>query len=276
VKHRGLAWVGIVAVVALLIIAGLGLVLRTPNYHWDVAAIPFLSLLLILIVADRITTEADDRWLPGLVVTAFVAKMLGSLARWSVLVGLYSGVGDAAGYHGRGVAFAPVWRSLRVPDITVGSAGTTFVSKVTAFFYAPHAPSDMLGGFFIFATVAFIGQLLLYSAFRRAVPGARLGWYAAGMLLLPSMVFWPSSIGKESLMITFIGITSYAASRLMGEYRIRWAFIAAAGMAGTAAIRSHIAALLAASIAVAMFFGKAPKVHGAQVRRLALVLGEPQ
>jgi len=271
VRHRGLAWVGIVAVAALVAIMGLGLVFRDPRFHWDVAAIPFASLLLILFVADRMATDVDDAWLPGLVVGAFVLKMFGSLARWSVLVDLYRGSGDAAGYHGRGAAFAPVWRSLQIPDIAVGSAGTTFVSRVTALFYAPHTPSDMLGGFFLFATFAFFGQLLLYAAFRRAVPGARLGWYAAGMLLLPSMIFWPSSIGKESLMITFIGLTAYAAARLLGEYRIRWAVVAALGMAGAAAIRIHIAALLAASITIAMVLGKVPKVRAAQVRRLALV-----
>jgi len=268
VKHRGLVWTGVVSAGILVAIVALGFVFRAPAFHWDVVAIPFISLLLVVAVASRLTTEVDGRWLPAVIVVAFFVKMLGSLARWWVLVDLYGGSGDAAGYNGRGAAFASVWRSFHVPQIDVGSAGTTFVSQVTALLYVPHVPSNMLGGFFVFATVAFLGQLLLYAAFRRAVPGARLGWYAVGVLFLPSMVFWPSSIGKESLMIFFIGIAAYGSARLLAEYRIRWVIVAAAGMAGAAAIRTHIAALLAASITVAMLLGKAPKVRVAQARRL--------
>jgi hypothetical protein len=268
VKHRGLAWTGAASAGILLAIVALGFVFRAPAFHWDVAAIPFISLLVVVTVAGRMTTEADTRWLPAAIVVAFVVKMLGALARWWVLVDLYGGVGDAAGYHGRGAAFASIWRSFHLPPTSFGSGGTQFVSDVTGLLYVPHVPSDILGGFFIFATVAFLGQLLLYSAFRRAVPGARLGWYAIGVLLLPSMVFWPSSIGKESLMIFFIGIAAYGSARLLTEYRIRWVLVAAAGMAGAAAIRVHIAALLAASITVAMVLGKAPRVRVAPVRRL--------
>ncbi len=268
-KHRGLAWTGVAAAGILVAIFVLGFVFRAPAFHWDVVAIPFVSLLLVVAVAARMTTDVDLKWLPATIVVAFVLKMLGALARWWVLVDLYGGVGDATGYNGRGAAFAAVWRSFHVPHINVGSAGTTFVAKVTALLYVPHVPSNMLGGFFVFATVAFLGQLLLYAAFRRAVPGARLGWYAIGVFFLPSMVFWPSSIGKESLMIFFIGISAYGSVRLLSEYRIRWAIVAAAGIAGAAAVRSHIAALLAASITIAMLLGKAPKVRGALVRRLA-------
>jgi len=268
VKHRGFAWTGVASAGVLAVIVSLGFVFRAPAFHWDVVAIPFISLLLVVVVADRMTTGADSGWLPAVIVGAFFLKMLGALARWWVLVDLYGGVGDAAGYNGRGAALASVWRSFHVPQIDVGSAGTTFVSQVTALLYVPHVPSNMVGGFFIFATVAFLGQLLLYAAFRRAVPGARLGWYAVGVLMLPSMVFWPSSIGKESLMVFFIGIAAYGSARLLAEYRIRWVIVAAAGMAGAAEIRTHIAALLAASITIAMLLGKAPKVRVAQVRRL--------
>jgi hypothetical protein len=268
VKHRGLAWTGAASAGILLAIVALGFVFRAPAFHWDVVAIPFISLLLVVAVASRMTTEADSRWLPAVIVVAFAVKMLGALARWWVLVDLYGSVGDATGYNARGAAFASVWRSFQVPHIDVGSAGTTFVSQVTALLYVPHVPSNMVGGFFIFATVAFLGQLLLYAAFRRSVPSARLGWYAVGVLLLPSMVFWPSSIGKESLMILFIGIAAYGSARLLAEYRVRWVIVAGAGMAGAAEIRVHIAALLAASITAAMLLGKAPKVRVAPVRKL--------
>ena len=50
--------------------------------------------------------------------------------------------------------------------------------RSTGLVYAVHQPT-MLGGFFIFATLAFIGQLLFYAAFRRAVPGGKLPVYAA-------------------------------------------------------------------------------------------------
>ncbi len=226
---------------------------------------------MIGMLAFRIVDDGDRSWLPAMVLVAFAVKLIGSGVRYLTLTVVYSGVGDAGGYYGRGIQYNDVWRAFQIPDLAVGSAGTTFTSKAAALLFTPYEPT-MLGGFFLFATVAFIGQILLYLAFRRALPRARIRWYAAAVFFWPSLVFWPSSIGKESLMLLFIGMIGWGAAHLLTRYRLRWLIVIAAGLAGAGAIRLHIAALFGVALAAAILLGAAPKVKAAQARRLALMI----
>lgn len=238
----------------------------------DWAETETMILILILAVPIGLVTRslpiaADARWLPTVVVLGYLAKLGASGFRYWALEVLYRGVGDASGYHNHGITLAPVWRSLQVPEF---AAGTEFVQAFTGLVYVPHVPT-MLGGFFLFATMAFFGQVLLYSAFRRVSSAPRLKWYAALIFFFPNILYWPSSIGKESLMILFIGITAYGAARLFSSYYVRWMTLIGIGLVGCAAIRSHIALLLAVSLALAMIFGRAPQTDHARVRRVGLL-----
>jgi hypothetical protein len=233
----------------------------------------FLVLVLATIVlplAGRLSTERDP-WMWWVAPAAYLAKLAGAGVRYWVLVATYEGVGDAVRYHNRGQQYAEIWRSLNVPVPGGGSgAGTQFVDTFTGFVYAIHQPT-MLGGFFIFATLAFVGQLLFYASFRRSVPGGRLGIYAAFVLFLPGFVFWPSSIGKESLMIFFLGIATYGLARAFDGYRLLWLLMAAIGLLGAGIVRPHVAAILAASFAGAAMLGRGRWQGGAGVRRVIVL-----
>ena len=238
------------------------------------AGLALLTMVLLVtvgVVAFRLRTLRDDSWLPQLVLGAYVVKLLGSAVRYSVLVYVYEGVGDATGYHGRGWRLAEIWSTFTVPTTELaGSAGTRFVQQVTGLLYVPYRPS-MLGGFFIFATLAFFGQLLFYAAFRRAEPDGRLKWYAIAVLFVPTLVFWPSSIGKESLMILLIGTGAYAVARLFDGYRLRWVLLFGAALAGTAAVRVHIVVLLVAAFTGTVILTRHPTGGGARARRVVLI-----
>jgi hypothetical protein len=149
-------------------------------------------------------------------------------------------------------------------------AGTEFVDAVTGLIYVPHEPTK-LGGFFIFATLAFLGQVLLYSAFQRAFPATRLKWYAALIFFFPNLLFWPASIGKDSLMLLFIGVSAYGAVRLLVEYRARWITLFGVGLAGCAAIRSHIALALAVALLVALVVSRS-STAAQPMRRLTSII----
>ena len=270
-KHESLFWIRILAwlVTAPALVAAALDVADWP--HWDVVATVSIFVALITTIALKMPRPVDESWLPIVVVLAFFIKLLGAGARWFVLVDTYEGAGDAFAYHNRALNLADVWRRFQVPDLVVGSSGTTFTSKAIGLVYAPYEPSSILGGFFIFATLAFIGQLFFYAAFRHAQPDSRLKLYAVAVLMLPSIVFWPSSIGKESLMILFIGFACYGVAKLYTDYRLRWVPMIVAGTAGAAAIRLHVAALLAATGAVAMFLARRPVGGPARTRRFAMV-----
>jgi hypothetical protein len=129
----------------------------------------------------------------------------------------------------------------------------------------------MLGGFFIFASIAFFGQLLFYAAFRHSFPARHLKWYAGLIFFWPTMVYWPSSIGKEALMIFWIGLTAYGVARLLKGYHPGWVAVIAIGLAGGGIIRLHMSLLLAGALVIALLVGKAPAVNGAKFRRFILL-----
>ncbi|CAN5238667.1 hypothetical protein BH18ACT5_BH18ACT5_10100 [soil metagenome] len=233
-----------------------------------------LTLVLGAVVipgSSRLGTELDP-WMWWVGPAAYLAKLVGAGARYAVLVGPYEGSGDAFRYHNNGILLAESWRSFSPPPIGSGSGvGTQFVDSVTGLVYAVHQPT-MLGGFFIFATLAFTGQLFFYAAFRRGVPDGKLPVYALLVFFLPALVFWPSSIGKESLMLLFLGVATYGLTRAFHGYRPQWLLVASMGLGGAAIIRPHVAALLAGAFTVAAIIGRGQWTGAIAIRRTLVVL----
>ena len=257
-------------VVAMAVVGGLSFAAGAG--FMDVGTILLILALGAVVVplSARLARERDA-WIWWVAPTAYLVKLLGAGARYAVLFEAYEGSGDAVRYHNNGIVLAETWRSFSVPPIGSGSgAGTQFVDALTGLIYAVHQPT-MLGGFIIFATLAFVGQLLFYTSFRRAVPGGRLAVYALLVLFLPALVFWPSSIGKESLMLLALGLATYGLTRAFDGYRLSWLLLAALGLAGAGIIRPHVAALLAGAFALAVLMGRG-QWTGAMVVRRPLVI----
>lgn len=235
---------------------------------------PTFALLLVLLIpvgaiAMRVTGPFEPRWFPSLVLGAWAVKLLASTARYLALEVLYNGIGDATGYHNFGRRYAPIWRSLEVPPL---GTGTEFMQAFTGLVYVPYIPTK-LGGFLIFATMSFVGQVLLYLAFRHAFPSSRVKWYAILLFFFPNLLYWPSSIGKEAVMLLFIGVGAYGASRLFLEYRLRWLLVLALGSAGCAVVRSHMALLMVVSVTGVVLVARSPESQAARRLRLGAVAG---
>ena len=177
----------------------------------------------------------------------YVAKILASSARWAMIQFAYSGIGDAIGYHSSGVRYSVDWAAFQVPEITGRSMGTRFVESVTGLLYAPYQP-HILGGFWLYATIAFFGQILFYVAYRRAVGNRYLKAYAIFTFFTPTLLFWPSSIGKDALMLLFLGMAFYGAARLFERMSLRWLLVIGLGLWGATVIRSHVALLAAGAM----------------------------
>lgn len=71
------------------------------------------------------------------------------------------------------------------------------------------------------------------------------------------MLYWPSSIGKESWLMFFVGLTALGAARLFA-HRGGAILLLLAGAAGTALLRPHLAVLLFAALFVAQLFRPTP------------------
>ena len=97
-----------------------------------------------------------------------------------------------------------------VPELV----GTEFIRLVTGVVYIATGPTKF-GGFVVFGWLGFWGLYCFYRAFRIAFPAGDHRRYAILLFFLPSLLYWPSSIGKESWMLFTLGIVAYGAALVL-------------------------------------------------------------
>ncbi len=256
---------GLTALVAFVLAAG------AVPLHLVVLAVAGLSVTYL--VGRAMATDFDRSWLPGLLVAGLAAKLVGAWVRYFVLIEVYGGVGDALGYHSRGLRLAEMFRAFTVPtfeDAGFGSTGTRFVSWFTGLVYTPYQP-EPLGGFWLFSLIAFAGTVLFYAAVRRSLPPSTWRRFLIMLMFWPTLLYWPSSVGKEALILGFGGVVTYGAARLFERYRLSWLLVIGAAMAVIGIIRVHVAGLFAGAIVVGMLVSAAPRGAGPKSRRLLLM-----
>ncbi|MGH8939164.1 MAG: hypothetical protein ACRDV2_07425, partial [Actinomycetes bacterium] len=204
-----------------------------------------VSLPLLRRVADRDGLEG----LYPILVTALVVKLAMSVPRWAVAFVMYDGSADASSYNDSGRELAPLYRELVFPfSDQPGGFGTKVVSSLTGGVYAVTGPT-LIGGFLVFSWLGFWGLVLCYRSARIAVPSLEAKRYAALIFFLPSMAFWPSSIGKEAVITLGLGLTLYGAARVFARERLGLLAVSG-GLTICYLVRPHIAALLAGSFVV--------------------------
>jgi hypothetical protein len=108
------------------------------------------------------------------------------------------------------------------------------------------------------------------------MPNADHRRYALLIFLWPSMLYWPSSVGKEAIMTFGAGIASYGAARLFRRQLVGIPMIVF-GVWAAFMIRPHIGLTLAISTGLAMIFARgrgdsASVTAGKLVAALALVV----
>ena len=224
----------------------IGAVLVTPIII--AVTIPFLR---------RQTEKDGNRALLKLLVLALLVKLAGALARYFVGVGLYSSRGDAFAYHQAGISLSAAFRSGHFALGGRHFSDTSFLQILTGIVYTIIGPS-ILAGFIFFSWLGFIGLTLFYRAFTIAVPEGNTKRYARLVFFLPSLVFWPSSIGKESWMMFTLGIVTLGAAKLLTGQTSRGLAIVGLGTWWAGIVRPHIAALVGVSIAAGFFFRPTP------------------
>jgi hypothetical protein len=110
--------------------------------------------------------------------------------------------------------------------------------------------------FVIFALAALWGGYFFYRAFCVAFPQGNRGLYGLTVVLLPSIVYWSSAVGKDALAQLFIGMSAYGFARTVRKLDARGVLISFIGVAGMTAVRPHVGAMLAISMLVPFTFGK--------------------
>lgn len=221
------------------------------NVWGAVVVVPvFVALNAALIM--RVSRVAGEPWLLTLLGLAYAAKLVGATVRYAVAYVVYGGAADAERYNDYAAAQYRLWRDGHLSAPGGGARGTHNMEVITTAIYTVVGPSP-LAAFFVFSTFAFWGQYLLFRAFRTALPQANGRRYALLVFFLPSMLYWPSSIGKESFLLLFVGVTALGTARWFARRRGAMALLVA-GAVGTTLIRPHIALLLFAGLFVAQLF----------------------
>ena len=202
----------------------------------------------IVIGLLRIVVRREpDPFIAKVIVVGLLAKLFGTAAFYTVLQQVYDGAGDANRYFRVGRSLASEIRGGQLPDEAF-ETGTPFMEFLTGVVVAVIGPTRA-GAYVVFSLLAFVGMMLFLQAFRLAFPQGNHRRYALLVLLLPTMVFWSSMIGKEAWLVLTLGLASYGAARALRKRRFSYLFLVA-GVAGIFAIRPHMAALFVVALAV--------------------------
>jgi hypothetical protein len=191
-----------------------------------------------------------DATLFRLLALALALKLAGAFVRFYVASEVYGGQADAKLYHDAGVALAAGFRHLDGLEALWRTSGTEFLGTITGVVYSITGVTE-LGGFLVFSWLGFWGLFLFYRAFVRAVPSGRPRSYAHFIFFMPSLLFWPSSIGKESWMMFTLGIAAYGIALVLTEEVRRGIVIGAMGLWGAGMVRPHMAGLFGVALVFA-------------------------
>jgi hypothetical protein len=246
-----------------------GLYTGNRNVLGALLVVPPLTVI-VAFIARRLADFDRDDTVVALVMGAFAFKMIAMAVRYAVAYDAYGGAIDATIYHRSGAQFA---KELRVLDFDLDLrgrlVGTNFVRIITAVFYAV-SPSTLLTGFLLFSFVAFLGTILYWRAFKTALPDANHHKYALLVFLLPSMVFWPASIGKDAWMSFVLGLCALGAARLLTRGLAAAAIPLALGLAGVSMVRPHIGILVLNGLVLGALLNAG---RGRSPLRLVVILG---
>lgn len=213
-------------------------------YDW--AAFLVLSGLLLAGAAALVPTKWP-RALRRAVVLAVAVRIVASTARLAVIQ-YYYGRGDAIRYFDVGSRLADNLRAWEFDEFFYGQLwGSPFIDRIAGVVILFVGPS-IRATFLVFSVLPLIGLVLMCLTFARSFPWANTERFTSVLLFWPSLWFWPSSIGKESIIILAVGLIAYG---YVGSGKtIRWGFLVC-GLCLAMGVRPHIAILIAISIAAA-------------------------
>lgn len=250
-QGSALLGVGIVSLLLVMLAAALNFVTEDQLR----GAVTFLVLVVLGVpILGLVSRRENGSRIGKLLVAALLTKLCFSLVRYFVLAVVYADNADAGKYSGWAQEMVGLFRQgiFSFPDggLTGRDPETERIAMFLAVIYLLTGVSRFAGTF-VFAAICFAGQVLMWRAFRRAVPNGDDFRYGLLVFFLPSILFWPSSIGKDALMVGCIGVVSYGAAQVLGDRTSVGGIVTfAAGVAGLMAIRPHMGLIAVVALAV--------------------------
>jgi hypothetical protein len=211
---------------------------------WVATGVTFVLAALGLRIYLR--RESDD-FVRRFVLLGLGAKVLGTFVYRFVVTDVY-GTADVSTYIRVGRELIPAIRSWSLPEDAL-EPGTRFTEFLTGVVFTVYGPNEIIG-YLVFSLLAFVGMVLLFHAFRLAVPDGAHHRYLVLILFLPTMLYWPSTIGKDAWVVFTLGVAAYGAARILRRRSIGYPLVVGA-LVAMAMVRPHMAALFAVSFMLA-------------------------
>lgn len=232
-----------------------------------VAVVSAALLFGVLGLLDRADTIAGVILVPLVVVAAswalnrWVAPSAGSGAVSIAVAGLglrllaavprlLGGV-DAVDYQREGERIA---RSLRGLDFTVDAGravpGTGAVRWLSGFVNL-FTNSTYVATYLFFVVLAFAGQMLFVMAIRPALSARQFRLLLILVMVWPALTFWPSSIGKESVVLFGTGLAMQGANQLYRR-NLKGGLPLLAGLFAVGMVRPHVALIVLTALIVGL------------------------
>jgi hypothetical protein len=238
------------AAVALVVAAGALYVIATgwamTSVSYDVwGLLVVLCPWLIMMTGLVLRLTRHQPYLRPVLFVGLALKVVGTVARYWVAFGAYGGLADSQNYHDFGRTLAGDIRAGAASRFSIipSGIGTEFIQRLTGTVYTLFG-SSKLAGFLWFSSLGFLGVILCIKAAHCFSSVVDVRRYALLCCVAPSLVYWPSSIGKESWMMLSLGLVVYGAARLFaGEGVLLPVLWIALGAGGAVLVRPHMAAV---------------------------------
>jgi hypothetical protein len=234
--------------------------------------VPVFGLLATIAAARWLQARhPDEPWLGKFLILAVLAKEFASILRYRTLVNSYGDVGDASVFDIYGRRYSAFWlgTSKVVPTLD-NIRKSNFLRWFTGVVYYLFG-TDMIAGFMVFGLIAFVGSYLWYRAACEAVPFLDKRLYFVIVFFVPSILFWPSSIGKEALMQFAIGSAALGTAHLFNGKLLRGILVGLPGAWLMWVVRPHLLAIVVLGAGVAYLFGQGPRARRAAELSTSLI-----
>ncbi len=244
---------------------------RSSYDTWGALIVGPVMFVVTIPLLVRQARREGDAWVFWLLLAALILKLFGALLRAYVVSDVYGGEGDSLLYHSEGARIAAGFWDGNFDTGLETLSDTDFIYFLTGLIYAVTGPT-FLGGFLVYSWLGFLGLFFFYRAFTIAVPDGRRTSYALLLFFLPSLVFWPSGIGKEAWMVFGLGIAAYGGARVMSGTLARGIPVAAIGLWFCWVVRPHVAGLVAVALVVGFVVGRVPRKEFGRLLKVAAIV----
>jgi hypothetical protein len=222
------------------------------SYTSSLVCLPLLVIVGAVVILHFTQTDA---YLRRLMATGLVARMAASgVFLWMAFV-IYGGVADALHYRAAGLQLADQfhfygWSVFQPPYLS-----TNLIVNICGI--ATLLIGDNLPILFVsFSFIPLAGSYLFYRAFTIVFPDGDRWLFGLLAVLWPSILFWSSFVGKDSLIHLFIAMVCFGFAKIVRSHSFKGVLVAASGLAGVLLIRAHVAAILAIAMTLPYIAGR--------------------